>query len=295
MEYFPTIQHRSRVALKRHRARQLQEARFSRTSNAEFNDDVQQSASLLHLDYGRKLDHEIMSCDPFYALHDVLRFVAFTTVQLLNLIKSKTRMELEHSALIELKRQTVSNVVYNKRILERHIEYIREILMFIRSRADCDWPRHPDPEKIAHVASRRLVSDFEYLESQAQALVVECDSGIEIIAQNAMTQEAQNALIQAEGVAKLTKLAFIFVPLSFTSSFFGMNIAEFGIGASVTFGTWFATSVPIVLVSFLFMFLDVTKTVKTLPSLFAEHMKRRAMKGVELMKIAESQDIADRV
>jgi hypothetical protein len=36
--------------------------------------------------------------------------------------------------------------------------------------------------------------------------------------------ESKNAIAQAESISKLTELAFIFIPLSFTSSLFGMQI-----------------------------------------------------------------------
>ena len=45
-------------------------------------------------------------------------------------------------------------------------------------------------------------------------------------------------------VNRLTKLAFIFIPLSFTASFFGMNIAEWGQG-TIALRTFFITAVVI--------------------------------------------------
>ena len=43
-------------------------------------------------------------------------------------------------------------------------------------------------------------------------------------------QEVQRSTKMATSIGKLTKLAFIFIPLSFSTSFFGMNVQEFGNG-----------------------------------------------------------------
>ncbi|KAF7512214.1 hypothetical protein GJ744_002376 [Endocarpon pusillum] len=47
---------------------------------------------------------------------------------------------------------------------------------------------------------------------------------------NAQLQEARKSTETAVSVARLTKLAFIFIPLSFVASFFGMNVKQFGNG-----------------------------------------------------------------
>ena len=52
-----------------------------------------------------------MAYDPFYALHDILRFIAFNKTQFFNFISSRLRMELDHSALIYQDSQTLSNVL----------------------------------------------------------------------------------------------------------------------------------------------------------------------------------------
>ena len=251
VDYFPTIQHEANIALKSHRTRQ---PLASTTGLPRSHDDIPQSASRLHLNYGRELKPEIMACDPFYALHDLFRFVAFNNLQFFNLIKHTLRAELHQDS------QALSNVIYNKQILERHVEYIQDIITFIQGRADCDWPRYQDHEGTAEMAIRRIVKDFEDLLARARAHAAECDTGMEIIMKKAMAQEAQNALHQAEKVAKLTKLAFFFVPLSFTAAIFGMNVTELGTSSSTHIWAWIAVSVPVSLVSFMFMLTDVRKS-----------------------------------
>lgn len=71
-----------------------------------------------------------------------------------------------------------------------------------------------------------------------------------------MLAEAQRSISQAEGLARLTFLAFLFVPLSFTTSFFGMNFRELigDDGPNLSVYIWFAVSVPIFAISLSFLF-----------------------------------------
>jgi hypothetical protein len=73
--------------------------------------------------------------------------------------------------------------------------------------------------------------------------------------------QSQKAIQQAEGVVKLILLAFFFVPLSFTTSFFGMNFNELNRYKSIW--TWFAVSGPLLLLSFLFWRFDIFKILKS--------------------------------
>lgn len=70
----------------------------------------------------------------------------------------------------------------------------------------------------------------------------------------AMLLESKKGIQQAQGVARLTMLPFFFIPLSFTTSFFGMNFAELGTG-KYSIWLWFAVSVPIFAVALVFVFL----------------------------------------
>lgn len=56
--------------------------------------------------------------------------------------------------------------------------------------------------------------------------------------------ESREAIDQAKRMGKLTFLAFIFVPLSFTTSFFGMNVKELD-AKKVSIWMWLVVSVPI--------------------------------------------------
>ena len=56
---------------------------------------------------------------------------------------------------------------------------------------------------------------------------------------NAATiDESQRAIVQAEGIIKLTGLAFFFVPLTFTTSIFGMNFKGITQGSQLSIWVW---------------------------------------------------------
>jgi Mg2+ and Co2+ transporter CorA len=58
--------------------------------------------------------------------------------------------------------------------------------------------------------------------------------------------EARKSTETAISVARLTKLAFIFIPLNFVTSFYGMNMKPFG-GGNVSLWIFFATALaPII-------------------------------------------------
>lgn len=75
---------------------------------------------------------------------------------------------------------------------------------------------------------------------------------------NVMLAESKRAIVQAQSIAKLTLIAFFYIPLSFTCSLFSMDIVGFEqrIGR---IWLWFAVSVPVLLVSISFLFLDRRK------------------------------------
>lgn len=91
--YAPVVQHKSNIALK------PRSRLFSKVSTGK----IIQSASLLHLDYGRSLDRHIAASDAFYALHEIFSFVSFSESQFLNMIESKLAQELDQSVLVQQK------------------------------------------------------------------------------------------------------------------------------------------------------------------------------------------------
>ncbi|KAF2117000.1 hypothetical protein BDV96DRAFT_17233 [Lophiotrema nucula] len=251
IRYLPTIQHKPGVAL-RSRSKLL-----APVSSMDRNQSsMPQSASLLHLDYGRGLDRTALAQDPLYALYELFTFAAFSEVQFLNMLDSKMKLELDHLALIRQESTTLSNLVYHQQVLDRHITRIRENLTWIEKTCSSNALER-DKSKEGMVAANTLRQDYQHLLERAQGLLEQCNRGMQIVMNNAMVKESREAIRQAEGVAKLTRLAFIFIPLSFTCSFFGMNFAQFGTG-NLAIWVWFVVSLPIVTLSLFLMRWEVS-------------------------------------
>ena len=214
-----------------------------------------QTASLLHIEYGMSLRPNIMACDAFYALTEVFQFAAFSEKQFLNLIDVKLEKfaHNEHGSDFE----GLSNIKYVKTLLRRHIHLIQESLSSIHNTKHPKWPKAAnEPGKKARMAFDAVQQDYKHLLLQAQAMHTRCNEDITVLMNSASIAESKKAMAQAERLGKLTFLAFIFVPLSFTTSFFGMNVQELGQG-SLSIWSWFTLSVPMLGFTLLLFYFDL--------------------------------------
>ena len=215
-----------------------------------------QNASSLHMHYGRSLRPNVMACDPFYTLNEVFQFAAFSEKQFLNLLDVKLNKFLGDEYQSDF--ESLPNLKYVQKLLYRHIQQTKQTLDSIHNAQHPKWPKATkDLGKKAELASEAVKQDFEHLMSFAQALHTRCNEGISILMNTVSIAESEKAMSQAERLGKLTFLAFIFVPLSFTTSFFGMNFKE--LGSSLSIWTWFALSLPVLILTLLLFFYDVTQ------------------------------------
>ncbi|ORX98667.1 hypothetical protein BCR34DRAFT_146416 [Clohesyomyces aquaticus] len=255
VQFHPIVQHRPGVALdSKHLLR--------RTTNFEVMNEKEssrllQTAARLHRNYGENLDHETMTVDPFYALTEIFAFVASSEAQLLALLQLSLDRELTIELLSPYSLQTRSalwNLVYNKQFLDAHLRRLQDIGSFLDNRMKIvDWPctSTPTTQKISSDAAEKLRLDYAHLIARARELSAAFDDGMNILQNNSMIAESQKAIQQAEGVAKLTGLAFFFIPLSLTASIFGMNVRQFTDGGSQSIWVWIVTSTVTLLFSYL--------------------------------------------
>lgn len=96
---------------------------------------------------------------------------------------------------------------------------------------------------LADAAASSLLEDYQALLHRANSLSRLYSESIDDIRTSAMLVESRKAIVQAEGVARLTLLAFFFLPLSFTTSLFGMNFKE--LGDQLSIWTWAVVAVPV--------------------------------------------------
>lgn len=244
---FPVTMYRRGVSLKSSQHRMVR----SDTNQVHGNKGLPQSISLLPLFYGRSLNTTQMSEDPFYALHELFNFWATSETQFLNVIQSGLQSTISLSP-VELLSKMVDNqntLVFYDDILKRHIESISDVLMFIEARIFSDWPQsHANkPEMMAE----RLKFDIEYLLNKTKTLQDQCGSAISTLSNQANLQQAKRAVSESERMYRLSLLVSVFIPLSFSSSLFGMGFLTFD---TTTQGVlvFFLVTIPIFLFSLAF-------------------------------------------
>ena len=97
---------------------------------------------------------------------------------------------------------------------------------------------------------------YQYLLSHADTISQRCNKDSEIITNNAMIDEPCKVMPKSVDVARMTRLAFLFVLLSFTTSFFSMNFVQI-VGGPKSTWNWVTTSLPVSFVSFLLVEYDL--------------------------------------
>jgi Mg2+ and Co2+ transporter CorA len=209
------------------------------------------SISSLHLNYGRSLRENVMAEDPFYALSEVFALTTASQKQFLNLVEHKLA---EYTNLADSYFDALPNLRYLKQVLLRQRQQIRATRLFIRNAKPPKWAKAvSDVGKRARTA---VEQDYSHLGDHAEDLDKRCQEAITVLMSSVAIADSKKAIMQAERVAKLTFLAFIFGPLSFTTSFFGMNFNELS-GQSIW--EWFVLTTSVLTVTLLFFFCDVSR------------------------------------
>jgi Mg2+ and Co2+ transporter CorA len=178
-------------------------------------------------------------------------------------MEAKVKLETGHNSLSKEK-LTLSNLLYYQELVDTHLSYLRATVEVIKHQGGLRWPHVPEQNRRQHgkakTAAESLLRDFEHLVQRAESLLSRCVKGMNVIMNDVNLAESKRAISQAQGVAKLTLIAFFYIPLSFTTSFFGMNFAELGNG-TLSLWIWFAASIPIFIISVSFLLFDFRKLV----------------------------------
>ena len=85
--------------------------------------------------------------------------------------------------------------------------------------------------------------DFTHLLARATTLHQQTTEAIAVLMSSISISESHEAIEQAKRMGRLTFLAFIFVPLSFPTGIFWMNVQELKDDVGVKW--WFALSLPV--------------------------------------------------
>lgn len=226
-----------------------------------------QSASSLYKHYGRTLNQEVLKVDAFYACTELFSFSAFSESQFLNMVEqiiTRSR-DTPHTSSFSLPQSrsmqsTLDTLQFAKSVADDHIQKLRRTISCIKSRGGPTWPRASDTKhkEITNAAASQLLEDYEDLLQRAQRLSQICADQTLLLMNNAMLAQSGQNILQAERVARLTLLAFLFIPVSFTCSIFGMNVVELvnDQGPRLSIWVWVVASLPMFVACFLICFWD---------------------------------------
>ncbi|EHA20061.1 hypothetical protein ASPNIDRAFT_39476 [Aspergillus niger ATCC 1015] len=261
--------------------------------DANVTAEVQQSTTILPLQYdslialvdlARRAPQDPLSmCIPLFA------HAAFSEVQFLNLMES--RIQKQVNSIVEgLSTDALGTLQYFSNILNRHAQQLKDSTRALfklteRSSQGLDGTRvekqiakNAGPlgldigscrqisgtEMVKNVrssssdgtfTSEGLLEDYEQLYARCMELSDLCTQGISLAMNKATIDESRRAIEQSERVKKLTLLATLFIPLSFSSSLLGMNIDLLGQNSVQSW--WFLVlCIPITLFAYIFYLWD---------------------------------------
>lgn len=208
--------------------------------------------------YGSSLDWRKAAIDPLYALKELFDFQAMAAQQYMNLLEKLITEKHEPAGVPgggQTKLEEILNLNYAQTTITRYAAHYKEIMSFLDKNENPLWAAaglaHAQPRsEIADVLHR----DFEYLWERAQAMIERCKEGGSAIMINKSLAEAKQSSDESKLVVQLTKatnrLTFVFLPLSFLTSFFGMNFRELGSG-TLSLRLWLCVALPLLFISIL--------------------------------------------
>ncbi|KAH7130817.1 hypothetical protein B0J11DRAFT_578322 [Dendryphion nanum] len=105
-----------------------------------------------------------------------------------------------------------------------HHKYIEHTLPALKNLANRRANTNAEPGPLLLV--KYLMNDFIYFSSAITALNTDCNMFLEQQVNKLALQDARLSMQEARDLKRITFMAFVFVPLSFTPSLFGMNVRE---------------------------------------------------------------------
>lgn len=245
---------------------------ISDNTNSLIKERSAQSLAIFPEGYGHGVDWSLAKSDRFHVLSDVFRLAAFSQKQLLNVMKEKIVKETNRMSLNNEK-PTLTNLLHFRDILQDQLSNTSYMLQSIDGHEWISRAGHRstlgisnDQKGVSDPALAEIYSLFQDLQSQTQSLYEKCTQGMTVISNNSMLVESQRAIQQAKLITKLTLVAFVYLPFTFTAGFFGMNFKELD-ADSMHLWIFFAVSLPLMFVTMAFFVLDAQAIRKVLQAL----------------------------
>ena len=208
-----------------------------------------QPLALLSTRYGSTIDWSTCSAgSPFAVLEELFVFKAAAALQYLNML-DRILLEVggqsDFPSYEHTKLETTVQYDYIKASLSRFGQQCSETLAFL-THPPAGW-NVGSSQSCVHSAT---IDDFSYLTSRAKSLLKVCEDGKATLMSNDSVQAAKRSAREAKLVTQLTKttnrLTFIFLPISFVTSVFGMNFSQFGQGP-LSIWIWAVVTIPLLL------------------------------------------------
>ena len=189
-----------------------------------------------------------MECDAFYSMNELFWFSVASESQFLELMKVKIKRGSDFGS------GDVNELRIALELVEDHRRLIQENLDAVSKRGHSKWPKASEENlmKSAEAAAEYLKVDYLHLSACAKALEERCKDRISILMNNAIYRQPETATAQTRETIKLTQLAFVFVPLTFATSIFSMQVEEITDG-NVRIWTWALVSLILLLFSFVLL------------------------------------------
>ncbi|KAI1084629.1 hypothetical protein F5B20DRAFT_522428 [Whalleya microplaca] len=202
-----------------------------------------------------EIDHKLLLADPFYLLYGLLRTSLLSWTQLLNYLaacieESNNQLDLDQNEL----RFHLEQLRFHVTVIHQTKDHFSESLQLIIQGGCASWPKSTDSalQERKRLLQQQLEADCRHLLERCSLMANKCESAIEVLVGFSQLVTAERGISQAEEVQSLTKLASVFVPLSFVTSIFGMNILEWQPAVSIV---WFVLlAVLFIALSFLFLY-----------------------------------------
>ena len=134
----------------------------------------------------------------------------------------------------------------DSKVLDRARLCFRDVITFIERRNALDWPscKLPKEKAAVELIMETLLVDFKDLDNEATSLSQACNDSIGLEMNMVSILDSKKSIEQADRVQKLTFLAYLFVPMSFITGIFWMNVKEIN-GSSPKLWLYFAVAIPL--------------------------------------------------
>ncbi|KAE8150034.1 hypothetical protein BDV25DRAFT_140225 [Aspergillus avenaceus] len=250
--------------------------------------------------------------NPLHALIPIFSHAAFSEVSFLNLLRDLVEKEMEMLMPNRSPSYAYENLQYLEGVLERHTRQLQHCVRAIRLLMNVRGPHHrqgyrstsdlrqqdgTSPRRTGSPLSDRepivekdhpqyhlstalttfsisgVLNDYEDLLATCTYLSNRCATAMNMTMNQTMVLDSRRAIEQAQRTKKLTLLATYFIPLSFTASLFGMNLAVFEQG-ELQIWWYIVFAVPFLIMTHIVCRLDVDEAGKWLWHLMRERAKR---------------------